>query len=98
MEILMKKTLIALSAAATIGAGAIAAPTAANAYPAWIIPAIIAAGVGGVVVAGAATSAAYADDRYYRGTVHVQPVAPSASCYMARERTPSGWRRVRVCN
>jgi hypothetical protein len=96
----MKKTLVALSAAATLGAATLTVPTAANAYPVWVVPAIIAAGVGGVVVAGAATSAAYADDRYYagpRGTVYVQPTAPAAGCYVARERTPSGWRRVRVC-
>jgi hypothetical protein len=96
----MKKTLVALSAAAALGLGTVSIPSQANAYPAWVIPAIIAAGVGGVVVAGAATSAAYADDRYYagpRGTVHVQPVAPAAGCYVARERTPTGWRRVRVC-
>ena len=97
----MKKTLVALSAAAALGLGTVSIPTQANAYPAWVIPAIIAAGVGGVVVAGAATSAAAVDERYYagspRGTVHVQPVAPAAGCYVARERTPTGWRRVRVC-
>ncbi|MCZ7658235.1 MAG: hypothetical protein M5U07_10450 [Xanthobacteraceae bacterium] len=96
----MKKTLIALSAAAALGAGTMTVPTSANAYPAWVIPAIIAAGVGGVVVGGAVINQqAYAASPYYapRGTVYVQPTAPAASCYVARERTARGWRRVRVC-
>ncbi len=95
----MKKTLVALSAAAALGAATLTVPTSANAYPVWVIPAIIAAGVGGVVVAGAASSAAYADPYYGpRGTVYVQPTAPRATgCYTARERTSQGWRRVRVC-
>jgi len=104
----MKKTIASLSAAAVMAAGTIAMPTKADAYPAWVIPAIIVAGVGGLVVGGAAVANAQAyDDRYSygpgntsgaRGNVYVRPTANAADCYVVRERTPMGWRRVQVCN
>jgi hypothetical protein len=89
----MRKGLIGIMSAGVIGATAIAAPTPSSANPAWLIPALIAAGVGGVVVGAGAASAA-------------QPPAPSVAvgppraveCHWVRERTPRGaWRRVQIC-
>lgn len=92
----MKKTLMALSAAAVIGAGTIATPQPAHAIAEWIIPTIIAAGIGGVAIGSAAT----ANRTYYAepaGTVYVQP-SPAGQCRVVRERLADGSvRRVRVC-
>ena len=90
----MRKSLIALSAAAVIGAGTIAAPTSAQAHAWWVVPAI----VGGVLIGGTALAAASSPYGYgygpgYRtGYVGVQP-----SCRIVRERVPGGWRRVQIC-
>jgi hypothetical protein len=93
----MRRTLIAVSAAAALGAASLAAPTPAQAHAWWVVPAI----VGGVIVGGAAVAAAsspYAPGygpgpAHYRGTVMVEP-----SCRIVRERVAGGWRRVQVCN
>jgi hypothetical protein len=96
----IKKTLTAgLAATALLGA-TFAAPSQANALAAWVVPVIIAAGVGGVAVGGVAGSAAaqqrYAYEPGYTGNVYVQP---TAQCRIVREQTPNGaWRRVRVCD
>jgi hypothetical protein len=97
----MKRTLIALTAAAALGAGTVTMPTSANAYPAWVIPAIVVAGVGGVIVGGAAIASSRQAQAYYepRGTVYVRPGGEPRSCFWARERLPNGGlRRIRVCN
>lgn len=91
----MKKSLMALSAAAIIGAGTIATPQPAHAIAEWVIPTIIAAGVGGVALGAATTNRAYYAEP--AGTVYVQP-SPAAQCRIVRERLPDGRsRRVRVC-
>jgi len=73
----MRKSLIALSAAAALGAASIAAPSPAQAHAWWIVPAI----VGGVLIGGTAIAAAttppaysysYGPDYYYPGSVSVQ--------------------------
>lgn len=90
----MKKTLMALSAAAVIGAGTIATPQPAHAIAEWIIPTIIAAGIGGVAIGSAANRNYYAEPA---GTVYVQP-SPVGQCRVVRERLADGSsRRVRVC-
>lgn len=91
-----RTALIALSAAAALTVGTLSAPTSANAYPVWVIPAIIAAGVGGLAVGGSAAAAN--DQAYYpgRGTV---TVVPGSDCHMATARTRSGrLRSVEVCD
>jgi hypothetical protein len=99
---IMKRTLIALTAAAAVGAGTVGVPTSANAYPAWVIPAIVAAGVGGVIVGGATIASSRAQAQAYyepRGTVYVRPSGEPRSCSWARERLADGsLRRIRVCN
>jgi hypothetical protein len=89
----MRQSLIALSAAAALGAATFAAPSPAQAHAWWVVPVV----VGGVIVAGAAAAAAsqqpYAyGPAYYRGNVSVAP-----SCRIVRERVPGGWRRYEVC-
>jgi hypothetical protein len=92
----MRKSLMALSAAAVIGAASLAAPSPAQAHAWWIVPAI----VGGVIVGGVAAAAAsqpypygpYYGPAYYRGDVSVRP-----TCRIVRERAPGGWRRYEVC-
>lgn len=90
----MRKTLIAMSAAAALGAASIAAPTPAQAHAWWIVPAII----GGVLIGGTAIAAASNPYRYgyyepsYRGRVAVEP-----SCRIVRERVRGGWQRVQIC-
>jgi hypothetical protein len=85
----MRKSVIAL-AAAVVAASTIATPRPAHAIAEWVIPAIIVAGVGGVAVGAGATHNAYAP----RGEVYVNPT----QCRVVRERTPDGWRRVRICD
>ena len=90
----MHKTLIALATAAALAGAGVALPSRAEAQAWWVIPAIVAAGVGTVVVA----TAVVADDtRPYAtgGRVYVQPYG--TQCYLERRQTPQGWRNVQVC-
>lgn len=98
----MTRTAIALLTATSMAAAAAVLPTRAEAYPVWVVPAIIAAGVGGLVVGGGvvASQQAYADERYAnpRGTVYVRPSGAAQSCTIVRERMADGRvRRVQVC-
>lgn len=90
----MRKSLMALSAAAVIGTAGLAAPSPAQAHAWWVVPAI----VGGVIIGGAAIASASQPYQYrygpayYRGNVAVAP-----SCRIVRERVAGGWRRYEVC-
>lgn len=96
---MIQKSLIAVATAGALAA-AITMPTKAEAYPAWVIPAIIAAGVGGIVIGGSALAASpdYYGQAYRGGSVHVRPSGAPSRCYIARERIRGGWQRVRVCD
>jgi hypothetical protein len=94
----MMKTLTAGVAATALVAAVITAPTKAEAYPVWVIPAIIAAGVGGGAVGGAATASARPYAYEPAGTVYARPSVEPSTCHIVRERTASGWRRVQVCD
>ena len=89
----MHKTLIALATAAAFAGAGIALPSRAEAQW-WVIPAIVAAGVGTVVVA---TAVAARDDTrpYATGTILVRPYG--SQCYFERRQTPQGLRNVQVC-
>jgi hypothetical protein len=100
----MTRNLIALAAAGAIGAAGLAMPTKAEATPAWVVPVIIAAGVGGLVLGGAAVAASDPAYAYYgpgygspRGSVYVRPTGYGPRCYWVRERTPWGPRDVEIC-
>jgi hypothetical protein len=97
----MVKTLTALTAAGAVAAAAmVSVPDKAEAFPVWVVPAIVGGVVGGVVLGSAvAANANYSYGPGYapRGTVYVQPRS-AASCHIVRERTANGWRRVEVCN
>ena len=91
----MHKTLIALATAAAFAGAGVALPSRAEAQAWWVIPAIVAAGVGTVVVATAVS--ARDDTRPYepRGVVQVRPYG--SQCYFERRQTPQGLRNVQVC-
>ena len=97
----IKKTLTAGIAAAALAGATLAVPTQAHALAFWVVPAIIAAGVGGVAVGGVAGETAaqrttYAYEPAPAGTVYVQP---TAQCHIARQQSPDGiWHRVRICD
>jgi hypothetical protein len=99
----MNKALIAVLAAGSVATATVAIPSKAEAYPAWVVPAIIGAGVGGLVLGGAAVAAnnppyyGYSGPAY-GGNVYVRPSAAPARCYIARERVRGGWRKVQVCD
>ncbi len=84
----MKRTALALATAATVAIGTIATPRPASALAEWVIPVIIAVGVGGVAV-GVVSSNRPANV----GEIYVNPT----NCRTVREQTPDGWRRVQVC-
>ena len=102
-----RKALIAGTTAIAFAGATVSVPTQANAYPVWVVPAIIGAAVGGVAIGAVASNPpayAYEPGPYAyepdavgpRGTVYVQP---TADCRIVREQTPSGrWQRVRVCD
>ncbi len=77
-----RKTAIALVAATALGVGTIGATQPAAATPAWVIPAIIVAGVGGLAL-GAAADNAYAYGPSHAGVVHVRP---TAGCWIENRR------------
>jgi hypothetical protein len=85
----MKKTIVALTAAAALSGAAI---QPAAAHPAWLIPVLIGAGAATVVVGGAAIAAGGP-----HGTVFVQPYA-GPGCRIVQQQQPNGtWANVRVC-
>ena len=93
----MLKTCSAIAAAAALTAASVSVPTKADAYPVWVIPAIIAAGVGGVAIGTTAVAASRADSYDAVGNVYVQPRG-AANCHIVRERSRSGWRQIEVCD
>lgn len=105
----MRKTLIGLTSAFALAASATIAPTPASAYPAWVIPAIAVAGVGGFAL-GAGVGSAHAQTQTTGSIVAVPPAAPDQTqmmddpatmvqpgCHLVRERLRGEWRRVEVC-
>lgn len=92
----MKKTLMALGAAAALAVSAVAIPAPAHAQRG--VAAGVAAGLlGGAIIGGAIASSRPA----YGGPVYVEE-APYPACRMVRERFWDGYdwryRRVEVCN
>jgi hypothetical protein len=95
----IRRTFIALTSAGALAAATAAIPTQANAFvPAWVVPAIIGAGVVGVVV-GAAHGPAYAAAGYGAapGPIATERLTYGSDCRVMREKVPGGWRRVTVC-
>jgi hypothetical protein len=91
---IMRKGIVALTAAAALGLAVTAAPKPAHALW-WVAPAIVAGVVGGVAV-GAAANNAYAAN-YYGGPGAVY-VAPTATCHWVQVQRPNGRiYRERVC-
>jgi 4-amino-4-deoxy-L-arabinose transferase-like glycosyltransferase len=91
----MKKTLIAIAAAATLGFATVAAPQPAQARHGGVAAGIIGGlAFGTLLGAAAAANGPYA---YAPGPVYYGP-----ACYWTRQRIWDGWgwhwRRVRVCN
>jgi hypothetical protein len=82
----MRRTLVAMAAAAALAVGTFAVPQKAEAFAWWWIPTAI---VGGVAL-GAAVGAPYA---------YAAPRGQyiGSDCRIMRERVPGGWRRVEVC-
>lgn len=95
----MRKTLVTLTAAGALALAGLSLPSPVQAAPVWLIPAIVAAGVGGAVLGGAAAAAnnlAYGPPPV--GSVYVRPTAEAPNCQIMRERVPGGWRQVQVCD
>jgi hypothetical protein len=93
----MRKAIMAIAAAGTLAAATVTVPSQANANPAWLLPVLIAGGIGVVALGAANANAYYAPAP--GGTVYVQPRAQAVSnCHIVRERVPGGYRRVEVCN
>jgi hypothetical protein len=90
---MLKKTMVALGAAATLGLAMTAAPQPAHAVW-WVAPAIVAGVVGGVAVGSAAANANnYA---YYRGPGDVY-VEPAPACRWRHIERHGRIYRERVC-
>jgi hypothetical protein len=79
-----RKTAIALTAASALAAGSMAVTQPAHAVAEWVIPTIIAVGIGGVAL-GVASNNAYAYDNYGApaGVVSVRPAGP---CWVENRR------------
>ena len=79
-----RKTAIALTAAGAMGVGTLGATQSAAATPAWVVPTIIAVGVGGVLL-GATSGHAHA----YGPPAHAGVVTahPAAGCWIENRRS-----------
>jgi hypothetical protein len=97
----MRKTLVAIVAAATLALASVAVPQDAQARGGRL-----AAGIIGGLAAGAILGAAASQGPYYYGPGPYYygpgPVYYAPDCYWTHERWWNGWRwrwrRVRVCN
>ncbi len=98
----MKKSLIAIAAAATFGLATVAAP-----QPAQARHGRIAAGIAGLAIGGILGAAAAANGPYYYGPGPYYygpgPVYYGPDCYVTRQRYWDGWRwrfgrPIRVCD
>jgi hypothetical protein len=100
----MKRVLTASAAALALVAGTAALPTSANAYPVWVIPAIIGAGFAGFATgAVAATTPPPPPAWGYPAPAYAPPppppaYAPRTQCYVTQQWTWGGWQNVTVCN
>jgi hypothetical protein len=97
----MRRTLLALAAAASVAGATAYTPSQAQAAAWWVAPAIVAGAVGGLAIGAAVANQQYLDPRlpaasYPRsaGTVYVQP---RSECYITREPIDGRMRRVEVC-
>jgi hypothetical protein len=100
--------MISLASALTIAASAATVPTPASAYPCWVIPAIAAAGVGGIALGAGITSAQAQTTGSIFSASPGTPAQPQIGydpntmvqpgCHLARERIRGEWRRVEVCH
>lgn len=77
-----RKTAIALTAAGALGLGTIGATQPAAATPAWVIPTIVAVGVGGLVI-GASSNAYAVSPPAHAGVVTARPVS---GCWVENRR------------
>jgi hypothetical protein len=98
-DMIMKKGMVALTAATALGLAVTAAPKPADAAW-WVAPAIVAGVVGGVAL-GAAANNAYAANAYYGGPYYDGPgavyVAPTATCRWVQVRHGGRIYRERHC-
>jgi len=108
----MRRTLLALAASSALVMTSVAMPTKAEAHVWWVIP-VVAGGVllTGAVANAAYANPYYANPYYGAGYSYVPAPRPgptranyrsgrvnvSPTCQIMRQRTPDGWRRVRVC-
>ena len=99
----MKRTMMAVAAAATLAVSALAAPAPAHAQRG------VAAGIAGGLIGGAIIGGALAGPRYYGpgygyygGPAYVAEPGYEGDCYWQRQRFWDGYgwrvRRVRVCD
>jgi hypothetical protein len=95
----MIKSLLGIASALALAASAVAISTPASAFPVWVVPAIVAAGVGGLGVGAAAganhsrtTEMVLPDAAPHSSEVMVQP-----GCHPSRALIRGVWRRVEVC-
>ena len=91
----MTKTITTMAAAGVIAtATLVSVPNKAEAYPVWVVPAIVGGVVGGVIIGSAVAHAGTYDNGR---RVTVQP-RQATNCRIVRERTASGgFRRIEVC-
>jgi hypothetical protein len=97
----MRKTLIAIAAAATVALGSFAMPQPAQARHGGAVAAGIIGGLAaGAIIGSAAAQGPYYGPGYYYGPGPVYYQRPH--CWWHRERWWDGWRwhsrRVRVCD
>lgn len=79
-----RKTAIALTAAGALGIGTIGATQPAAATPAWVVPTIIAVGVGGLVLGATANTAHAYGPPAHAGVVTARPMT---GCWIENRRS-----------
>lgn len=84
----MRKALVTLTAAGSLALAGAAVPSKAEAH-AWVVPVIVGAAIGGILVGAIATRAQASPFRAYYG---------DSNCFTQRERVRGKTRLVQYCN